>query len=136
MSNANGRGRRARPDIDEAEVKIAEAWAKKARLDVLACRQFGHSWGQGITAMYRLGPSHYARDLHCTRCGMERIDAWPVGEYGIAKRWYIKPKDYSRERGVGETVRIPRRVVHEAMMQRSKTLAPPEHIQELYDRWA
>lgn len=119
----------------EQEEKLATVWAHKARLEVLACRQFGHSWAQGVTAIFKLGPRLLARELSCSRCGMQRIDAWNRDEYGIVRRWYVAPKDYGRERGEGTSVRIPRHVVHEAMVDRSKQLAPPQHVQELYERW-
>lgn len=130
----------AEPEVlDKApdDETIAYEWAKKTRLEVLACRQFGHQWTRGLSTLYKIDNDLHARVLCCNRCGMERTDFYRIGWYGVWKRHYEPPKDYSRKTGIGGSVKIPRYVVAEEVDERSEVSTKlPEHVRELYNRWS
>lgn len=123
------------PAAEDDEL-LAAAWAKKVRLEVLACRQFGHQWTRGLTTVFRIDAELRARKLGCSRCGMERTDFWFINDYGIWRRSYSRPQDYARDKGVGGSVAIPRSVITDEMTNRSKVSKTlPEEVRKLYDRW-
>jgi hypothetical protein len=125
--------KRKDPTLSAPEERAILDWGKKATVDVLACRQFGHAWGHGLTTIYKIG-GFYVRNLGCTRCGTQRRDATPVGEYGAVRRSYIYPNGYGRERSDEGSTRIPRWAIADAMLDRSKNLEPPNDLVDWFHK--
>ena len=123
--------RRKDPTLTAGEEKAVIDWAGKVRIEVLACRQFGHSWTHGLTTLFRVR-GDYIREVGCGRCGMRRRDVITAGEYGPARRNYLRPPDYARERGDGGSVRIPRWAVADAVVERSTASEPPQDLLDWY----
>lgn len=111
----------------EAEDKVAAEWASQVRPEVLDCRHYGHLWNSGLHTLYKVD-GDYVRQLGCGRCGMIRRDATPIGEYGAVRRQYIPPPDYRRDKGDDGSVRIPRYVVAQAIVDQAVVENPTPDI--------
>lgn len=123
--------RRKDPNLSASEEREVLKWTRKVRTEVLACRQYGHTWTEGLTVIYKIG-GDYVKVLGCGRCGMRRKDATPIGEYGVRRRSYEAPPDYSRERGDGSSVRVPRWAIAEGVVGRSEVEEPTEDLLDWY----
>lgn len=122
--------KRKDPNLTAGEEKAVISWATKTRLEVLVCRQFGHSWTRGLTDIYKVG-ADLIRELGCGRCGMVRRDVTPLGEYGTIRRSYVAPPDYRREVTEG-SARVPRWAIADSLVDRSRTKEPTQDILDWY----
>lgn len=122
--------RRKDPTLTPGEEKAVISWAKATRLEVLVCRQFGHSWTHGLTEIYKIG-GDLVRELGCGRCGMRRRDVTPLGEYGAVRRNYVSPPDYRREVVEGSS-RVPRWAIADSLVDRSTAAEPTQDLLDWY----
>ncbi len=125
--------KRKDPTLSASDEKAVLAWAKKAPVDILVCRRYGHAWGQGLTTLYKIG-GFYVQSIGCTRCGTQRVDATPIGEYGATRRSYQYPSNYTRQRSDEGSVRIPRWAIADAVVDRSHAVEPTQDLVDWFHK--